>query len=120
MPAGIQLGENFSQIEKKWGKKQTREYKLGSEENNNENWSINLQVIVKDNIRVIGLDGMVELVEKECKAPEKLTEILKKFGSPQKIIHHTGGNFFVYKDKGFSVKEINDKICSYIWFEKGF
>jgi hypothetical protein len=120
MPTGIRLGENFSRIARKWGKKQTREYKLGSEENSdNENWSINLQVIVKDNVRVIGLDGMVELVERECKSGEKLAGILKKFGSPRKIIRHTGGNFYVYKDKGFSIKEIDGKVYSYIWFEKG-
>ncbi len=121
MPAGIRLGEDFTRIEKKWGKEHTREFKLGIEEDvDNESWFIGLQVIVKENLRVLALDGTIELVEKQCKPFERKEEILKKFGPPQKIVRHTGGNFYVYKDKGFSFKEINGKIRSYIWFEKDF
>lgn len=121
MPSGIRLGEDHSRIEKKWGKEHTKEYKLGSEgSDNNESWFISLQVIAKDNVRVIALDGTIELVEKENKPFERKEEILKKFGPPQKIVPHTGGNFYIYKDKGFSFKEINGKIRSYIWFEKDF
>jgi Flp pilus assembly protein TadD len=123
MPAGIRLGEDFSRIVKKWGKEHTGEFKLGIEEdvdNNNESWFIRLQMIVKENVRVLALDGTVELIEQECKPFERKEEILKKFGSPQKIVRHTSGNFYVYKDNGFSFKEINGKIHSYIWFEKDF
>jgi tetratricopeptide (TPR) repeat protein len=121
IPTGIRLGDDSSRIEKKWGKKSTRAYKLGNEENSDsENWFLDLQVLVKDNMRLIVLDGMIELVEMEFPGIKSVKEILQEFGPPQKIVNHTGGNFYVYKDKGFSVKEIKNKVCSYIWFEKGF
>ncbi|NIM10422.1 MAG: hypothetical protein GTO45_00395 [Candidatus Aminicenantes bacterium] len=119
IPAGISLGKDFSRIKKKWGKELAREFKLGIEEDvDKESWFISLQVIVKDNLRVLALDGTVELVEQECDSFERKEEILETFGPPQKIVHHTGGNLYIYK--GFSFKEINGKIHSYIWFEKGF
>ena len=77
-------------------------------------------MLVKDNMRLVVLDGIIELIEKELPGDKSVKEMLKEFGPPQKIVKHTGGNFYVYKDKGFSVKEIKNKICSYIWFEKGF
>lgn len=121
MPAGVRLGEDFSRIEKKWGKKSIQAYTPANEENNdNENWFLDLQVLVKNNMRLIVLDGMIELVEKEFPGTKSVKEILQEFGPPQKIVNHTSGNFYVYKDKGFSVKEIKNKVCSYIWFEKGF
>ena len=119
MPEGIDLGEDFPGIVKKCGKKHTREFKLGIEEDvDNESWYLSLQVMIKGDVRVVALDGTVELIEKECEPFEKKEAILKKFGSPQKIVRHTGGNFYVYKDNGFSIKEINGKIHAYIWFEK--
>jgi hypothetical protein len=52
--------------------------------------------------------------------PRECQEILKTFDPPQQVVRHTGGSFYVYKDKGFSFKEIDGKIRSCIWFEKGF
>ncbi len=121
IPAGLRLGEDFSRIEKKWGKESLQAYKLGNEENKeSENWYLDLQVLVKDKIRLIVLDGMIELVEQEFPGDKSVKEILPGFGPPQKIVNHTAGNFYVYKDKGFSVKEIKNKVCSYTWFEKSF
>jgi len=51
---------------------------------------------------------------------EGIKEVLERFGTPQRIVRHTGGNFYVYKNRGFSVKEISGKAYSYIWFEKGY
>jgi tetratricopeptide (TPR) repeat protein len=119
MPAGIGLGKDFSRLKKKWGSDHSREFKLGIEEDpNSESWYINLQVMEKDNIRVLALDGTIELVEQECNSLEKKEEILETYGPPRKIVHHTTGNFYIYT--GFSFKEINGEIHSYIWFEKGF
>jgi tetratricopeptide (TPR) repeat protein len=121
IPAGVRLGDDSSRIGKKWGKKNARAYKLGNEENNDsESWFLDLQVLVKDNMRLVVLDGMIELIEKELPGNKSVKEMLQEFGPPQKIVKHTGGNFYVYKDKGFSIKEIKNKVCSYIWFEKGF
>lgn len=121
MSAGIRLGEDFSRIQGKWGKEHIKKYKLGSEENeNNENWSIDLQVIVKDHVRVIALDGTVEIVERELSPGEAISGVLKRFGPAQKIVRHSGGNFYVYEDSGFSIKEVAGNVCSYIWFEKDF
>ncbi|HLP46159.1 MAG TPA: tetratricopeptide repeat protein [Candidatus Kapabacteria bacterium] len=120
MPGGIALGEDFAIIEKKWGKNYCETYKLGSDSNaNNDDWSINLQVMVKNNIRLLALDDTVELVEKELNAAEieGIDKVLKKLGTPGKIVRHTGGNFYIYKDRGFSIKEIEGKACSIIWFE---
>lgn len=121
MPAGIRLGEDFSRVQGKWGREYIREYRLGSEENeNNENWSIDLQVIVKGHVRVIALDGTVEIVERELSPVEGISGVLKRFGAPQKVVRHSGGRFYVYEDSGFSIKEVAGNACSYIWFEKGF
>lgn len=120
-PGGISLGEDFSRVEKRWGKENVREYKLGSSENeNNDGWFINLQLINKQGVRVLALDGMVEIIEREFSPPENTAGMLKRFGSPQRIVRHSSGNFYVYQDKGFSIKEINGKIRSAIWFEKEF
>ncbi|MCX6580177.1 MAG: hypothetical protein NT166_08335 [Candidatus Aminicenantes bacterium] len=120
MPDGIKLGEDFSGIEKKWGKDHVDTYKIGSQDkDNNDNWSINLQVMVKDGIRLLALDNTVELVEKES-GPDEMEEIdkvLERFGPPSKIVRHTGGNFYVYKERGFSIKEIEGKASSTIFFE---
>ncbi len=119
MPVGIKLGEDFAGIKKKWGKDHVDTYKIGSQDkDNNDNWSINLQVMVKDGIRLLALDGTVELVEKELSAGEveEITRALEKYGAPTKIVRHTGGNFYVYKDRGFSIKEIDGKAYSTIWF----
>jgi tetratricopeptide (TPR) repeat protein len=119
MPDGIGLGKEFSRIKRKWGNDYAREFKLGiEEENNNENWYIGLQVIVKDKVRVLALDGTIELVEQECNSFKRKEEILATYGPPRKIVHHTAGNFYIYN--GFSIKEINGTIHSYTWFEKGF
>jgi tetratricopeptide (TPR) repeat protein len=117
----LHLGDDFSSIGKKWRGKSKRTYKLGNEENrNSENWFLDLQVVVKDNARLIILDGMIELVEMDIPGNKSIKETLLEFGPPQKIVNHTGGNFYVYKDKGFSFKEIKGRVYSYIWFEKGF
>jgi tetratricopeptide (TPR) repeat protein len=121
LPAGISFKDTFSIIKKRWGKEDVKEFKLGNAESeNSDSWLINLQVIVKNNVRVLALDGTIEMVEKEYSPLENLPEILKRFGQPQKVVCHSNGNFYVYKDKGFSIKEINGKVRSYIWFEKDF
>jgi tetratricopeptide (TPR) repeat protein len=121
MPGDIGLGDDFSRIKRKWGQEHTREYKLGSAGRDvKEEWSIPLQVMVKDHIRVIALDNMVEIVEQELIPVEDIEITLKRFGPPPKIVRHTGGNFYVYKKSGFSIKEIDGKARSYIRYEKAF
>jgi tetratricopeptide (TPR) repeat protein len=119
IPEGIRIGGNFSSIEKMWEKEQVLkyEYKLKIEYNlNNESVSI-LQIIVKDKVRILALDGEIEIVEEELSPFEEIDKNIEKFGPPSKIVHHTGGNFYIYKDKGFSIKEINGEAWSYIWFK---
>lgn len=121
IPSGIMLGEDLAVVEKKWGKDNMETYKLGNERNDkNDNWFINLQVMVKDNIRLIVIDDTVELVEEESRPDkaEDMNYLLKKLGAPTKIVHHSSGSFYVYKDKGFSIKEIEGKAYSTIWFER--
>jgi len=121
LPTGLSLGEEISNIKKKWDSKHKREYKLGSKGNNRkDNWSINLEVLIRNNIRVIALDGILELVEQENPTIENVGNILKRFGTPQKIIPFDSGKFYIYKDKGFSIKEISGRISSYIWYQKVF
>lgn len=121
IPGGIRLGDDSSRIRKMWERESIQAYTLGNEENSDsENWFLDLQVLVKDNLRLIVLDGMIELVEQELPGTTSVKEMLQQYGPPQKIVRHTAGNFYVYKDKGFSVKEIKNKVFSYIWYEKGF
>jgi tetratricopeptide (TPR) repeat protein len=98
IPDGIMLGEDISYIEKKWGKKSTISYKLGNEENSeSDNWNVDLKVMGQDNMRLIALDGMIELVEKEFPGDKSVKEMFREFGPPRNIVNHTGGNFYVYK-----------------------
>lgn len=118
---GIKPGAQFTDISDKWRKQDVREFKLGvGESDNRESWVLILKVVVENRIRVIALDNTVEIVEKELVEPEPLSKFLKNHGPPQRVVKHTGGNFYVYLDRGFSTKEIKGKVCSYIWFEKGF
>lgn len=123
-PHGITPGQEFARIRKTWDKSHINQYKIGSEwgEDNEENEKlmIDLQVMVKDNLRVLAIDGTIEIVEKEIPPSQKIEKLLERFGPPDKRLHHTGGTFYVYEDRGFSIKEIHGKVCSYIWFEKGF
>jgi tetratricopeptide (TPR) repeat protein len=125
-PTGIGIREDISKIEKKWGKENAgiRKYRLGSERSkspqDNASWALDMEVIVKDNLRVVGLDGTVEMVECKIKPGKDVNELLSRLGEPGAIVHHTNGNFYVYKDEGFSFKEVNGKVQAYIWFEKGF
>ncbi len=121
MPDGIKLGEDFDIIEKKWGKDHVETFKIGSQDKDNtDNWSIDLQVMKKDGIRLLVLDNIVELVEKESGPDEmeEMSKVLERYGPPTKIVRHTGGNFYVYKERGFSIKEIVGKACSTIFFER--
>ena len=121
LPAGIRPGNDFSYIEKKWGKKYSRRFKLGAEDRDvSEGWAIDLKVMKKGNVRVVALGGTIEIVEREFSPVESILKIIKKFGRPRKVVSHTSGHFYVYKDRSFSVKEVSGKVCSYTWFEKGF
>jgi tetratricopeptide (TPR) repeat protein len=123
-PHGITPGQEFAGIRETWNKSHLNRYKIGSEwgEENEENEKlmIDLQVMVKDNLRVLAIDGTIEIVEKEVPPTQKIEKLLERFGPPGKRLHHTGGTFYVYEDRGFSIKEIDGKVCSYTWFEKGF
>lgn len=121
IPEEIGLGDDFPLIEKKWGRAYTREYKLGSGIRDvKDDWSIPLQVLVKDRLRVLALDGLIEVVEQELEPAEDIKRILDTFGKPTKIVHHAFGDFYVYEENGFSIKEVDGKAYSYIWYEKSF
>lgn len=118
LPEGIRMGGYISPVLEKWGSKNTGKYALGREEG--KNGLLDMKVVVNGDIRVVGLDGMIEMAERKIPPGRTVSQMLGRFGTPTYIIRHTGGNFHVYKDRGFSVKEINGKIQSYTWFEKGF
>ncbi|MCK4762377.1 MAG: M48 family metalloprotease [Candidatus Aminicenantes bacterium] len=121
VPGGIKLGEDFSNVEKKWGKEHINKFKLGIEEKGDKgSWYLSLQVIVKGKVRVLALDGMVELVEQEVAPARHIEKDLEKYGPPRKIVRHSGGFFYIYKDRGFSIKEIGGRVSAYIYFEKDF
>jgi len=121
IPGGIKLGDPIAPIREKWGKRNSRSYKLGNEESgDSESWYLDLQVIVKKDVRVVALDGTVEIVEFELSPVEGIPGVLKRFGPPQKVVRHSAGSFYIYEDRGFSIKEVNGKAHSYIRFQKTF
>ncbi|MCP5045969.1 MAG: M48 family metalloprotease [bacterium] len=121
LPGWVKLGDPISTVSEKFGGKKIQAFPLGSEASQtHDDSSINLQVIVIDNIRVLALDGTVEMVEREIvSSAGGKEEMLRRYGAPQRIVRHRNGYFYVYQDRGFSVKEVDGKISSYIWFEKG-
>lgn len=123
-PPDVRIGEDILKIEKKLDKKNTkiRRYQLGivgnEDREENEGWALDMQVIIKDNLRVVGLDETVEMVEYKIKPGVDIRTLIRRLGEPEKIVPHTCGNFYIYTDKGFSFKEVNGKIQGYIWFGK--
>jgi hypothetical protein len=100
--------------------KNSRKYKLTSgKSNDTDSWTINLEVGVENDLFVIAIEGYSVLVEQELSRPKSPERLLDWFGPPQKIIRHTAGTFYIYEDRGFSLKEVDGYICSYIWFKKG-
>ncbi len=126
LPVDAGIGEDISNLEKKWKSKnvEVRKYRLGSDgdgcRQDNDSWSLALQVMVKDKVRVVGMDGTVEIVECKIKTGIEVKELTGILGQPSVIVRHSSGNFFVYKDKGFAFKEVNGNVQAYIWFEKEF
>ena len=116
------MGEELSDIENKLGKENVIRYKIGSEENNwgkgggGEYLLVDVEVLVKDNLRVLFLDENVEIIELSFQTGKNVLEMLEEYGPPRKIVRHTAGNFYVYEDNGFSFKEINGKVQSFTWF----
>ncbi len=125
-PKGVGIGEDILKIENEWTKKKAdvRRYRLGINGNedreDNDGWSLDMRVITRGNLRVVGLDEAVEMVECEIKPGKDIKALIVRFGEPGKIVSHTCGNFYIYKDRGFSFKEVNGNVQAYIWFGKGF
>jgi tetratricopeptide (TPR) repeat protein len=109
LPVGITVGMDFTTVEEKWGKENAKEFDLAL---------FSISVLVKDDIRVVALEGEVVIVEKQLSKAGKMEKLLERFGPPQRVVRHSNGNFFVYENMGFSIKETAGKACSYIWFEK--
>lgn len=121
IPGGIKLGDAFAPTREKLGQGNSRSYKLGNEETGDgDNWFLSLQVVVRDNIRVVALDGTVEVVEWEQSPAEPIPVVLKRYGLPSKVVRHSTGSFYIYEREGFSIKEVNGKAHSYTRFQKGF
>lgn len=119
IPEEIRLGQESDPLLEKWVGENVRDYKLTGEEKGPDGWSVTFQVITKQNLRILAWEGFIVLVEQELIRPGDPIKLLKRFGLPQKMIHHTAGTFYIYEERGFSLKEINGMICSYIWFKKG-
>lgn len=110
--APVKIGADYSF-------KNSRKYKLTSEKSNDtDSWTINLEVGVENDLFVIAIEGYSVLVEQELNRPKSPERLLDRFGPPQKIIRHTAGTFYIYEDRGFSLKEVDGEICSHIWFKK--
>ncbi len=120
-PSWVHPGDSFGQVVKNAGKNKQEMFTLGaSQDGNGDNWSIQLQVMVKDSVRVLALGDTVELIEHQLNPIEEIAQIGKIYGIPPHIIRSSDGNFYLYKDRGFSIREKNGKVCSFIWFERGF
>lgn len=112
----IKIGDDQSQLEKEPGNENLIKFKIGSEDKGSV--LIEMAVLVKNNLRVLALDELIEMMEWRITPGKSVQEMLDRLGEPGQILRHTNGNFYVYKNKGFSFKEINGKVRSYIWFEK--
>jgi tetratricopeptide (TPR) repeat protein len=110
LPDGIDdISMDFAAVEEKWGKENTIEFNTDD---------LRINVLVKDNIRVVALQGKVFIVEEELLTAEKYEKFFESFGPPQRVVRHNSGNFYVYEKMGFSISEVNDKVMSYIWFQE--
>jgi tetratricopeptide (TPR) repeat protein len=119
VPRGIRLGRAISSLERQWGKTGIKSFTLGGEDDSGqESLLLDLRVMVKGDVRVLALDGSIEVVELEFRRPKNTAESIKILGPPLRVVRHTAGHFYVYK--GFSFKEINGKVVSYTWFSPGF
>lgn len=121
IPHNIRPGSSLTAIQKKLNPKNTLTYKLGSLQNQNtEEWYLNLKVIKEKNLRIVIIDDMPELIEWETNKELTKETALTQYGPPQKTIRHNSGHFYIYHTRGFSLKEIDGKIRSYIRYRHGF
>jgi tetratricopeptide (TPR) repeat protein len=118
VPEEIKLGEESTPLLKKLVGENFREYKLTGEEKGPDGWSVTLQVITKQNLWILAWEGYIVLVEQELIRPGDPIKLLERCGPPRKMIRHTSGTFYIYEEKGFSLKEVEGMICSYIWFRQ--
>jgi tetratricopeptide (TPR) repeat protein len=117
-PNDIEIGMAFEKVEEKWGKANTNSFELSEGLP-----KTSIHVLVKDNIRVVALEtglnfkeNKVVIIEKELPVEKKTETLVAILGPPQLIVRHGSGNFYVYEEQNFSVKEINGKVHSLIWF----
>lgn len=117
IPAGFALGQEIHDIDKKRGKEHTRVFTIGSDDSeDNPTLLVELKLILINNIRVLAIDGTIEIVEQEFEPVENIETILKKYSLPQKIVRFNIGSYYVYEHSGFSIKEIKGKVCAFTWF----
>ncbi len=120
-PKGLHLGDDVSQLEKRWGKGAVRAFKLGtSDGESGDGWATEMKVMVKNGLRVVALSGTIEVIEREEKPGGPIGHVIKKYGPPQRVHRFSGGNFYVYSDRGFSLKEVAGELRSITWFERDF
>jgi tetratricopeptide (TPR) repeat protein len=101
----------------KYSFKNFKEYQITSEKSNEtDGWIVSLKIGVENKLFVLSIDGYNVIVEQELIRSKETKKLLEQFGPPQKIVHHTQGTFYIYEEKGFSLKEVDGMICSYIWF----
>jgi tetratricopeptide (TPR) repeat protein len=115
-PKGIRLGEPAVRFETDWGNSRT--FKLSKEKGND--WSMNLKVLVKGNLRLIALDGKIEIIEQRLHPRLNAPALINRLGKPRHIVNHAEGSIYVYKDRGFSFNTVQGKVHYYIWYEKDF
>jgi tetratricopeptide (TPR) repeat protein len=121
----IDIGKTKPDVEKILKKAVSYSFKVGSggtqikKKNNEDEYYtlIDLEVKVAGNYRILLLDEMVELIERQLEPDKSLQEMLSTYGPPDNIVRHTTGNFYVYESKGFSFKEVGGKVQAFTWFE---
>lgn len=83
LPKDVELGEESAPLLEKWKGETAREYKLGSDESSTDSWIVYLQVITKENLRILALEGFIVLVEQKLIRPTKSVQLLEQFGPPR-------------------------------------
>jgi tetratricopeptide (TPR) repeat protein len=122
IPEKLKLGETLHNVEKKLGKVKVIQCEIGGKERpekkgiEEDYWLLDVKVVSKGNLRILVVDGVVEMIEMAFEPGKNVRDMLKKYGPPGNIVNHTAGNFYVYRHRGFSFKEINGRVQSYIWF----
>jgi tetratricopeptide (TPR) repeat protein len=116
---GVKVGSYDDDVQKEWGKPQTKEIALGGRPYLFKTYNNRVMTLSqRDEIKlIVTLDGFKGKTEKDIYPGSPQKDILSSYGSPSKVLDMTQGTSYVYDSQGIVFKLREGKVVSWILFE---